>query len=369
MPYEAISVHDARLREVGVEPDGVLFGSTQLAIPAIAFGDTDPASLNLPNQDDSAEWPAKVIYLPEVYRFRIKNAIVHPPFGIITIDSFVLRETLGHIPFHHEGYGRNGDEIVLPTTGIGAILGGAVHVMGGNYDNYYHLIADILTKLQVEPLSPYHFTGTVLLPPIVTPPLRDIAMRLAQAGKPVYSLSYHSVQVQALRFIENLSAWGSAPNPHLAPFFHSIKQLFGIDEVPTHKIYITRKDSQSRILLNEDDVIATVQRHGFQVVELSGLDLVAQMRLFAGASHIIAPHGAGLANLAFCGPGTSVCELHMDTYLNWCFRRLCSILEIKYGCLVGSVDPEYHQSWMHHMRWSLPLSKLESVLVDRGFVH
>jgi len=91
--------------------------------------------------------------------------------------------------------------------------------------------------------------------------------------------------------------------------------------------------------MNEDEVIAAVVSAGFEVVNLSGLNLVEQARLFTCASHVIAPHGAGLTNVVFCGQGTVVCELHMNTYLNWCCRRLAGIRNAKYGCIVGETVP------------------------------
>jgi capsular polysaccharide biosynthesis protein len=102
-------------------------------------------------------------------------------------------------------------------------------------------------------------------------------------------------------------------------------------------------------------------------VHLSGLTLADQARLFASASHIVAPHGAGLANLIFCNPGVSICELHMKGYLNWCFRRLGGVRGVNYGCIVGAQEPSEHK-WPHHQRWSVPLMQVEAALNDRQFM-
>ena len=113
------------------------------------------------------------------------------------------------------------------------------------------------------------------------------------------------------------------------------------------------------MLLNEDEVIETVEAFGYEVVTLSGLDLGSQARLFAAASHVIAPHGAGLSNLVFCPPGMPVCEFHMDTYLNWCNRRIAAMRGLKYGCIIGRTMDSHDPGWPHEARWTLPIPRLQ----------
>ena len=109
----------------------------------------------------------------------------------------------------------------------------------------------------------------------------------------------------------------------------------------------------------------------FEIVDLSGLDLTEQARIFASASHVIAPHGAGLANLVFSNPGIAVCELHMSTYINWCMRRIGGIRNARYGCVFGvALDkPEQRGTSVHGQRWSLDPSKLDAVLNDANFLQ
>ena len=371
MPYLAISAQDPLLQQRHVNRAGLIYRAAQLQVPAVSFGDTDPLLLDLPDRKDIREWPATNLNLPDVHRLRLTDAVVHPPFGVITIGGYVLQETLGHIPFHLPGYARHGDEVTIPVVGVGATLDDAIHVMGGNYANHFHLTVDILPKLQIEPFSPCAFDGTILFPPVATAPLREMTMRMALTNRSVCSLAGpHAVHVRSLLFVSNLAGFGMTPNPGLAGFFDNLKEFLGVAEIPNRRVYVTRRDSANRVLVNEEDVIATVERAGFEIVNLSGLDLVAQARVFASASHIIAPHGAGLSNLVFCSRSVAVCELHMDAYLNWCCRRLGGIRDIRYGCLVGTPVPEHNQSemWVHSKRWSLDLAKIEALLADSRFL-
>ena len=188
MNYVVVPVQDPLLRERRVNAGGLLFSAAQLEIPAVSFGDTDPLRLDLPNRENIGEWSAATVDLPDVYRYRITDAVVHPPFGIVTIDNYVVRETLDHAPFHLPGYARAGDEVTLPAVEVGATLDEAIHVMGSNYDNHFHFMAEVLPRLQIEPLAPYPFDGTILFPPVTTLPLQEMLVQMVRTGRTVCSL-------------------------------------------------------------------------------------------------------------------------------------------------------------------------------------
>jgi capsular polysaccharide biosynthesis protein len=52
--------------------------------------------------------------------------------------------------------------------------------------------------------------------------------------------------------------------------------------------------------------------HPVKVFDASG-PFRTHIEQFAAAAVVIAPHGAGLANLVFCAPGTTVIELGYDS--------------------------------------------------------
>ena len=226
MNYTVVSVQDPLLREKYVNAAGLLFGAAQLEVPAVSFGDTDPLRLDLPNRENNAEWSAATLDLPDVYRFQLTDALVHPPFGIITLGNCVVRETLDHAPFHLPGYARAGDEVTLPLAGVGTTLDEAIHVMGSNYDNHFHFTAEILPRLQIEPLSPYAFDGTILFPPVTTLPLQEIVAQMARTGRTVCSLAgSRAVHVRSLIFVPNLAGAGYAPHPGLAAFYDHLEHF------------------------------------------------------------------------------------------------------------------------------------------------
>lgn len=107
-------------------------------------------------------------------------------------------------------------------------------------------------------------------------------------------------------------------------------------ERPHRRIYITRDKSQRRVIENEDEVLPVVLRHGLVPLAPEKLSVAEQILLFAEAEVIVAAHGAALANLAFCPPGSAVIELFAPDYVNVCFWGLaCHVDGLRYRYLIG----------------------------------
>ena len=75
------------------------------------------------------------------------------------------------------------------------------------------------------------------------------------------------------------------------------------------KIFIGRKKTPTRKILNNEEVIKTFEDYGFKVVYLEEYSIAEQAYLFNNARIIAGLHGAGFTNLIFCKPDTKVIEL------------------------------------------------------------
>ncbi|MFI0397194.1 glycosyltransferase family 61 protein [Paracoccus jiaweipingae] len=78
---------------------------------------------------------------------------------------------------------------------------------------------------------------------------------------------------------------------------------------PERRILVSRSDARRRKIVNEDALRAELEPRGFETVRFEDLSIAQTATLISEASHIVAPHGAGLANLIFANPGTRVLEL------------------------------------------------------------
>lgn len=75
------------------------------------------------------------------------------------------------------------------------------------------------------------------------------------------------------------------------------------------RLLILRGGETERQFGNEEVVRRFAREHDFRMVRLEEFSFEDQAKLFATASHVIAAHGSGLANLAFAG-GCKVLEIH-----------------------------------------------------------
>lgn len=65
------------------------------------------------------------------------------------------------------------------------------------------------------------------------------------------------------------------------------------------RIYIDRSNSPSRKIVNNNDFIALLKRHQFNVVRLEDHSFDQQVNIFRSAEIVLGVHGAGLTNMVF----------------------------------------------------------------------
>lgn len=90
-----------------------------------------------------------------------------------------------------------------------------------------------------------------------------------------------------------------------------------------------------RAILNHDEMVKKLKsrfrKYDKQIVIFDGkISVLDQIKLFARAKIVIAPHGAGLTNLIYCPSDVTVIEFLPDKYQNKCFEQLCKVLNLNY---------------------------------------
>ncbi|MEM9542463.1 MAG: glycosyltransferase family 61 protein, partial [Cyanobacteria bacterium P01_E01_bin.42] len=97
-------------------------------------------------------------------------------------------------------------------------------------------------------------------------------------------------------------------------------------------IFISRRNSRSRRIVNEDEVIKTLAKLDFVPYLLEDFDWQDQVKLFQQAKKIVAPHGAGLVNMVFSPQNTQILEL-FGRKISHAFYALAKGLNLEYGCI------------------------------------
>jgi hypothetical protein len=147
--------------------------------------------------------------------------------------------------------------------------------------------------------------------------------------------------------------------PQIMSFFDQLRDRVADREVKDGPlIYIGRGDAPVRRLVNEDEVVRSLAPLGFRKVLLTGMPLADQIALFGQARAIVAPHGAGLANIAFCRPGTAVVEIVSPDRLWPTYRAIAARRDLDYGFALGDQsDPSLREG-----DFSLDTGKLTALL-------
>jgi capsular polysaccharide biosynthesis protein len=102
------------------------------------------------------------------------------------------------------------------------------------------------------------------------------------------------------------------------------------------KLYVSRADAAGRRVLNEDAVMRVLAPLGYHSVTLSGRSVAEQAALFAGASRVVGPHGAGLTNIVFAPPGARLLEILPRSYGTPAFYLLAAGGGVEYASYVAA---------------------------------
>ena len=109
-------------------------------------------------------------------------------------------------------------------------------------------------------------------------------------------------------------------------------------EQPGHgstKIYLSRRQTATRPLVNEDLLIERLRQRGFEIVLPERLSFLEQVVVFARAKIIVGVHGAAFSNLVFA-ENARVLEIFSPDYLRPdCYYTLADQCGHRYWYLVG----------------------------------
>lgn len=113
---------------------------------------------------------------------------------------------------------------------------------------------------------------------------------------------------------------------------------------PHRLIYISRKDAPHRKIINEEEVENYLREIGFEIVQMSELTFLEQVRICAEAKIVVGPHGAGLTNTVFCRNG-KILEIFSPSYVNMHYWILSNQIGNEYCYLLGEDVPGNTCPW------------------------
>jgi hypothetical protein len=119
--------------------------------------------------------------------------------------------------------------------------------------------------------------------------------------------------------------------------FDFIAEMFGLysDHKPFRKIYIPRV-GETRSPLNEDEVIDTFQKYGFEII-YPNKERRFLPQIFHESIIIAGPHGSNLSDACFCKPRTHILDILSPFHVYQYYSSLSFAIDGNYHSIIG--DP------------------------------
>lgn len=316
-------------------------------------------------------------YTKKVSYYRIPDALVIMPFGIIIANGSLIRTSLGFPHPKHLGpvLSRVNDQredtadnwlktvsevkLRLVNDAVRSIDHPALLLSTPMYRGYYHWHMDVLPMLSAAEHLPQDKPGYAIGPGC---PTKWHATSLNLAKQRYSNLQVDEfkelevLRVKELIYTRGMAGNGSYLSPGLIDFYdqlHPLVEVTGNNPAASKRIYLSRRAYPRRSLENEAEIESTVESRGFQVVDPADYSYEDQIRLFGQAEFIVSPHGAALTNLLFCRAGIKVIELFADCYINLALQRLANLKHARYGYLIGTSSTEPGNAGAHDFSYSI----------------
>ncbi|WP_226174530.1 glycosyltransferase family 61 protein [Hymenobacter lucidus] len=236
---------------------------------------------------------------------------------------------------------------------------------GAATGNYYHWLIDSLPRLHlVQEAGLWESIDYFLIYDKKRQFVVDSLLALGIRSEQIVDVSTHGHLVADRLLVTSPVRGQGTHNPEWACDF--LRQALLPAAAPQQfspYVYLSRRDAPGRHVLNEDHVEEMLAPYGFESHVLSDYTFTQQIALFAGAKMVVAPTGAGLANLVFAPVGTPVIEMFPKHFTVMEYPELCYRLGLSHQFLVsepvaGPIKSR-REAWSEHLLVNLETLKQE----------
>ncbi|MFP3553209.1 glycosyltransferase family 61 protein [Paraburkholderia sp. SIMBA_049] len=316
-----------------------------------------------------------VVELPDATLFSKSNIV-------LTADGVALDETGAHERYgqfvSHQSdcavIGQRGARVLLDTSAFeirtldtGIMLSGALSQAFG------HWVPEYLPKLQFYehhpefkelpiivdagmPQSHYDYLSCIAKNPVIKiPPNVAFRCRRLIYAPPATFFPAHL-------FPNSIPVHEVGPvSPRSYQYLKSrVEATLGTPKSNGKKYFLSRRNMAWRRLSNDAEVAAFLEARGYETIQIETLSFGEQVRLFQGASHIVASNGSSLQNIIFSDPLVDLLVLSQSNLVNWgAFYAQTGALgyHSRFVCGESIGDPS-----RKHADYVVPISTLEAAL-------
>jgi len=215
------------------------------------------------------------------------------------------------------------------------------------WTNYYHWILETLP--QIRALETYKqetgYDPLIILPPNSPDFFTESLSLLGVESNQWVELSSRSAYIERL-IIPEAWYWSNreyTPSGAVLDWLQKrLRSRVDTKNSPfSPNIYISRSDSDTRHVKNENEVMEVLNQFGFKKYTLSNHTVREQIQMFSNANNIVAPHGAGLVNIIF-GENLNVLEFVGKNHQKSHFYCLSGLLGHNYEYMLCEKDSGHY---------------------------
>lgn len=192
---------------------------------------------------------------------------------------------------------------------------------GGSYDNYFHWLIDSLPKIHILKESGLFDQVDWFYVPTIQHDYHIDSLKAL--GIPEHKIvdgkKYPHIKADVLL----ASSYCRGPHEHIhkwiIDFYNKEFPPVNKPKFTSKRYFISRKDANTRRIINEDEVSEFLSQYNVETVILSKLNFQEKIDLFAYAELIISYSAAGTTNYIFCKENTKVLELFGDKFIDFRF--------------------------------------------------
>ena len=294
--------------------------------------------------------------LPDTYLAELHNTTVFAGTDLILAENIALYDELVKNPTERYAIKSPvvekvlGDKLNLKTPRSSAKnIDCGIHFAKDHSLNYFHWIIECLPRLSL--ISELDKNIPLLVDAHIQPQAFEALVLINTDNRPVIKLLRNkSYAIKKLYYPSQLSVVhdnyflphyekDAVYSPKAINFVrNTVLQRLNIDAPqPRRKIYLSRKTSHYRQLLNTTEIENFLVTQGFEIIFAENLSFYAQVQLFSEAKIIIGQSGAGMANFIFAPKECNVLMMlndmpHSNLHL---FGAIATVLDLNLEFLLG----------------------------------
>ena len=214
-----------------------------------------------------------------------------------------------------------------------------VWVINNKSENYFHWMTESLTR--VLSFQKLNKKGTILLPDNFNSlEFASKTLEMLDVEYKIYS-NENLVKVRDLSLTTHTAPAGNYNSKIILELHHKLNK--DSKSVSGKRLWLSRKFSGRRFLVNEEDITTMLQDYGIEIIYPEKLSYKEQVKIFREAEFIGGVHGAALANMLYMEMNNTVLELRAENDAhNNCHYSLAVSLKNKFYYVICENDSDHN---------------------------